>query len=130
MKRRSRVIALFMAIILTATAMELPSRAVDVDIIGDKNPAKPEQPVVVEATDRIEFYGVEANTDNIQIQAWGTGVSFLLVLEIMTDGGVRLYDSAACNSLFQDRIEKLKDTIIAEPGSNSNYIRQSSSWKK
>lgn len=119
MKRRSRVIALFMAIILTATAMELPSRAVDVDIIGDKNPARPEQPVVVEATDRIEFYGVEANTDNIRIQAWGTGASFQLVLEIMTDGGVRLYDSAACNSLFQDRIEKLKDTIIAEPGIDS-----------
>ena len=82
MKRRTRVIALFMAIILTATAIQLPSQAVDVDV-ADGNSFKPEQPTVPEATDRMELYAVEAvGTDSVQIQAGGSGVGFELTLEI------------------------------------------------
>lgn len=110
MKKGNRILACFLAFALTVTALELPARAVTVDV-ADGNNFKPLQPTIAAAEGQIQITSANEENNSIQIQANQSANEFTLVLELLKDGGVRLYDRDSCNTMFQKNISALKDTI-------------------
>lgn len=117
MKRRNRIFAFVMAMILGVSAVEVPAKAVEVDVAGENN-FKPEQPTVSIIEEQIQIENVGLLENQVEIYSCQSTNAFTLVLELLTDGGVHLYDKTDCNELFQERVDSLRDeiTVTQETG--------------
>ena len=117
MRKTKRILAFLLVAVIVATTVEVPVNAVVVDVPGDNN-FKPVQPIVSTSEEQMQIEGVDVLENQVEIHAYQSMNEFILVLELLTDGGVHLYDKADCNGIFQESVNSLRDeiTVTRETG--------------